>query len=164
MTKGFEALIRQVEKWGIRNGLTPSPLTKAKQALCVVEETNEFCLDPCSDEAGDIQVTLIILAHLYEIDPIYMYEQASVYGSPTPSVFNIDRVYQSNAAKLAQFVRKNKRLDIGEQIIYYLSVILNGLPLLDIDPQTALSDAYYKISKRKVKKIGGSLVKEEDIS
>lgn len=165
MTKGFEALIRQVEKWGIDNGLTPSPLIKAKQALCVVEETNEFAKEPSHEELGDVLVTLILLIHLHEEDPVEIFRQGmAIKTEQRRSLSLVNLAFYEYSGRIAQFARKEKKLDLMESIIDYVAFLFEYPPKFNYDPQTSLATAYDKISKRKVKKVGGSLVKETDIS
>lgn len=163
MNKSFEDLIRNVEKWGMDNGLTPTPITKKTQALCIQEETMEFCESSETGELGDVQVTLILHAHIFGIDPVALFKEAMNYISRLSNPFNVDRDFYYSAAKIGQATRKENLSNLEAHLTEYLTLIFSFALQFGYDPQACLNEAYEKISNRKVKKVNGSLVKEEDL-
>lgn len=127
-------------------------------------------------EAGDVFVTLIILWAQTGRDPgtlcsVILYG----YQAVNEKLINLG-VRQKNGgmmfvlycwimgSSLAGFTRKDKLGDDFEQRLVQVAT-MHFLFCLDtgINPEEALSKAYYKIKNRKGKKINGSFIKESDL-
>lgn len=163
MLEETRGLIEKVVQWAKDNGLESTPLSKAKQTLCIIEEIGEFTETSSPEEMGDVFVTVIVFCYLHDIDPVEIIETAEDASSMYESVFGMEQVFNYYAAKLAQQVRKGKR-DMLQTLLINLCDNLISVGLrLGISHVYALEVAYKKISKRTLKKVGGTLVKEGDI-
>lgn len=168
----MENLVTQVEKWGTERGLaTASP---SVQSYKIVEEFGEMVqahvkhnTEALKEEIGDVLVTIILNAMQMKVDSINYYSGTAVkeyfsdglgyltvmvasaeeYEAPTldeHDIYMVRQDYKDNANSLIATLRQ-----VALEFEWTL--------------EECLQVAYNKIKGRKVKMVGDTLVKEEDL-
>jgi len=165
----MEEIIRKVEAWAEEKGLL-KPENQFAQFTKCFEEWQEFKEAPIEDteEAGDVFVTLIILARQIGEDFAKIYEiaetvaDARYFHSQPIDALEIDLYH--HFGKLAEALGKNKKVDARIALINIAAVgKIEAWRRCGVIPEFALRLAYDKISKRKGRTVDGRFIKESDL-